>query len=106
MFWFSGREAREILVPQPGMELTSPVLEGKVLTTGPPGKTPGGSYNLFILDFLFSKMSMTMSCGVLVRIKHHTYPPPGTQRNNMNCSCYHSKLGWHDARTYAPYSSH
>ena len=43
MFWFFGHEACGILVPQPGMELTSPVLEGKVLTPGPPGKSLGGS---------------------------------------------------------------
>ena len=43
MFWFFGHEACGILVPQPGMELTSPVLEGKVLAPGPPGKSLGGS---------------------------------------------------------------
>ena len=31
--------AREILVPRPGMEPTSPALEGGFLTTGPPGKS-------------------------------------------------------------------
>ena len=39
MFWFSGYEAYGVLAPQPGMELTSPALEGEVLTTGPPGKS-------------------------------------------------------------------
>ena len=38
MFWFSGREARGILAPQPGIEPAPPALEGEVLTTGPPGK--------------------------------------------------------------------
>ena len=28
-----------ILVPQPGIEPTSPALEGRFLTTGPPGKS-------------------------------------------------------------------
>ena len=39
MFWFSGHEACGILAPQPGMEPTPHALEGKVLTTGLPGKS-------------------------------------------------------------------
>ena len=39
MFWFFGREARGILAPQPGIEPAPPGLEGKVSTTGPPGKS-------------------------------------------------------------------
>ena len=39
MFWFFGHEARGILIPQWGMEPTSPALESEVLTTGPPGKS-------------------------------------------------------------------
>ena len=38
MFWFSGSEACEILAPLPGIKLTTPALEGQVLTIGPPGK--------------------------------------------------------------------
>ena len=38
MFWIFGHEACGILAPRPGIEPTPPVLEGKVLTTGPPGK--------------------------------------------------------------------
>ena len=34
-----GLEACGILAPQPGIEPTPPALEGKVLTTGPPGKS-------------------------------------------------------------------
>ena len=40
MFWFFGREAYGILAPRPGIEPTPPALEGEVLTTGPPGKSP------------------------------------------------------------------
>ena len=40
MFWVFGPEARGILVPRPGIEPTLPALEGKVLTIGPPGKSP------------------------------------------------------------------
>ena len=39
MFWFFGHEAYEILAPQPGIEPALPALEGKVLTTGLPGKS-------------------------------------------------------------------
>ena len=35
-----GCEAREILVPQAGIEPESPALEGEILTTWPPGKSP------------------------------------------------------------------
>ena len=34
-----GLKASGILVSQPGNEPTPPALEGKVLTTGPPGKS-------------------------------------------------------------------
>ena len=40
MFWFFGREACGILAPRPGIEPAPPALEGEVLTTGPPGKSP------------------------------------------------------------------
>ena len=41
--------ACRILVPRPGIEPTSPALEGGFLTTGPPGKSP-----LTALDEVFS----------------------------------------------------
>ena len=37
MFQFLGHQACGILVPWPGIEPTPPGVEGKVLTTGPPG---------------------------------------------------------------------
>ena len=40
MFWFFGREACGILAPRPGIEPAPPALEGEVLTTGPPRKSP------------------------------------------------------------------
>ena len=40
MFWFFGFEAYGILTPWPGIEPAPPTLEGKVLTTGLPGKSP------------------------------------------------------------------
>ena len=39
LFWFSCSEACGILAPQPGIKPTPPALEGKVLTTGPPGRS-------------------------------------------------------------------
>ena len=35
-----GGEAFGILAPRPGIEPAPPVLEGEVLTSGPPGKSP------------------------------------------------------------------
>ena len=40
MLWFVAHEAYGILAPRPGIEPSLPTLEGKVLTTGPPGKAP------------------------------------------------------------------
>ena len=37
---FFGTEACGILAPWPGIEPAPPPLEGEVLTTGPPGKSP------------------------------------------------------------------
>ena len=39
-FGFFGPEACGILAPQPRIKPTPPALEGEVLTTGPPGKSP------------------------------------------------------------------
>ena len=33
-------DPRRILAPRPGIELLSPALQGRFLTTGPPGKSP------------------------------------------------------------------
>jgi len=38
--FYVGHEACGIIAPQPGIEPAPPALEGKVLTTGPPGKFP------------------------------------------------------------------
>ena len=39
IFWFFGPEACGILAPHPGIKPAPPALEGKVLPTGPPGKS-------------------------------------------------------------------
>ena len=36
---FSCSKACEILIPQPGIELMFPALQGRFLTSGPPGKS-------------------------------------------------------------------
>ena len=41
MFWLFGHEAWGTSDPQPGIQPTPHALEGEVLTTGPPGKSPG-----------------------------------------------------------------
>ena len=38
MFWFFGHKACKVLAPQ--TKNAQPALEGKSLTTGPPGKSP------------------------------------------------------------------
>ena len=40
MFWFFGCEVCGILVPHPGIEPVLPALEGGVLTTRAPEKSP------------------------------------------------------------------
>ena len=45
-FFFFGHTSCGILAPQPGIEPIPPTLKGKVLTSGPPGRSP----NTFILE--------------------------------------------------------
>ena len=40
MFWIFSHEACGIFTPWPGIEPAPPALEGEILTTGPPGKSP------------------------------------------------------------------
>ena len=51
-----------ILVPQPGIEPSSPELEGGFLTTGPPGKSPYLSFNWRFVpfDYLHFKIHSTL----------------------------------------------
>ena len=42
MFWFFDHEACRILAPRPGIEPETSKLEGKVSTTGSPGKSLTG----------------------------------------------------------------
>ena len=47
VFWC---EVCRILAPQPGIEPAPPALEGKVLTTGPPGKLNFSYFNVLIKE--------------------------------------------------------
>ena len=47
-FFFFATAHNEILTPQPGIKPTAPVLEGKVLTTGLPGKVPPKTLGLMV----------------------------------------------------------
>ena len=70
MFCFFGHEACGVLAPWPGIEPTPPALEGKVLTTGPPGKRPTDVIKLGILrwgSYLGLSGWSNVITGVLVR---------------------------------------
>ena len=57
MSWFFGHEAWKILAPQRGIELSSPALEGEVLTTGPPGKLLEGIFKEILIPMSDTKVS-------------------------------------------------
>ena len=44
LFYVFGTQACGILTPRPGIELAPPVLDGDVLTTGPPESPRSPSY--------------------------------------------------------------
>ena len=50
VFWFFGHQACGILAPRPGIKPASPALEGEVLNTGLPGKSPG---SFFLTSYFF-----------------------------------------------------
>ena len=50
-FWFFGHKGSGILAPHGGMEPAPCVLKGKVVTTGPPGKSLSGNSILILIFF-------------------------------------------------------
>ena len=58
VFVFFCHEEWGILAPQPEIEPTPPALEGKILTSGPPGKSP----LQFLIVHAFGVMSKNSSC--------------------------------------------
>ena len=63
LFWIFGFKACGILVPQPGIEPTSLVLEGKVLTIGPPGKFQWYSF-LELINIPLFVYTILCLCGI------------------------------------------
>ena len=59
MFCFFGHMACRILVPQPGIELSLPALEGEVLMAGPPGKFPSLKFFSFVIMETFKHLQST-----------------------------------------------
>ena len=53
-----------ILVPQPGIEPTSPALDGGFFTTGPPGKSQR-AYNLDSVKIIFGSLCVSCQIGFL-----------------------------------------
>ena len=87
MFWLSGHEACGILAPQPGIEPSPPALEGKVLTTGPPGKS---LHYLFLgqakglefacVPYWYGTLLVRVLLGGAVQFLIPPPPPPWTER--------------------------
>ena len=77
MVWFFGHKACGILSPWPGIELAPPALEGKVLTTGPPGKSQG----FRVLNKLQVKVLITQS--FLTLWDPVDYSPPGSSLHEI-----------------------
>ena len=67
---FFGYEACQILASQPGIKLVLPILEGKVLTTGPPEKSPHWLY------ICLPARSVSWSCPFLL-YREPVYTLPG-----------------------------
>ena len=56
MFWFYGSEVCGLLAPQPEVKPAPSALEGKVSTTGPPGKALNILLNVFLDYRSFTKL--------------------------------------------------
>ena len=67
--------ARGISFPRPGIEPSSPALEGRFVTTGPPGKSPYISFMCTTLCFYFCVTYSMLTTKNLVSIHHHTVDP-------------------------------
>ena len=61
MFWFLGHEACGILASCPGIKRAPPALEGEVLTTEPPGKSPRSCIvEIEFLSYIRLRMPLTI----------------------------------------------
>ena len=61
-----GPQACGILTPQPGIELSLPALEGRVLTTGPPGKSLHLSLSLAFASLYQSFLKLGVHASVVL----------------------------------------
>ena len=50
LFWVFGNEACGILAFWPGIKPTPSALEGEILATGPPGKSPLASFKMYLVS--------------------------------------------------------
>ena len=72
---FSCPKACGIFLPWPGIKLMSPALEGRFLTSGPPGKSPGPPffksawwvYDLSLLAYIYKLLSFLTTLEFLFR---------------------------------------
>ena len=65
LFCFFGPEARGILTPQPRMEPAPFALEGRFLTTGPPGKSLFSTFYKLLKGALHIARVCMLSCSVV-----------------------------------------
>ena len=79
MFWFYGHKVCGVLAPHPGIEPASAALEGKTLTTRPPGKSPVEFFFFFdLLCSSFENLSHRTSLMQIIRFffSARTSAPP------------------------------
>ena len=82
MFWFFGHKACGILAPWPGIEPAPSALEGKVLTTGPPGKSGFQSFD----HSEYNSWHMGKSLALSLTLKEGPLSPAvGTARSSGTC---------------------
>ena len=86
MFWiFFGHEACEILVPQPEIESTPPALEGKILTTGQPGKSfPALLYVTFLHNSYFHLLIISLHYINISSMKARAFMVPNRLLGTMS----------------------
>ena len=79
LFRFFGPEACGVLAPRPGIEPAPAALEGEVLTTGPPGKSP--SFNFLSVPTcgkVSQPCSLLPSCSVQIAVMALCRQSPGS----------------------------
>ena len=74
MFWFLGHEACGILASCPGIKPAPPALEGEVLTTEPPGKSPRSCIvEIEFLSYIRLRMPLTILKTMSAGSCNHTF---------------------------------